>query len=193
MSEAHKSHHEHHEQSFDAKELQERQNELLRESQEKAEKAKNSHAENLKNIREQIEKEATSSKEKPAEGEQKSEPDATNTYWYSKEYRDLAFKQLMGKVRHHLTPTEKLTSKVMHQPLVERVSEVGAKTVARPSGVLVGSIFSFVASLVTYFFAKQNGYDMTYGIFAVSFVGGFLLGLVIEFSYKAIRNLLSRD
>lgn len=193
MSEQHRGHQERQESLVDDHEAKKRQNELLKEAQEKAEKAKNDHAENLNKIREEVEKESTSSKEMTHKELQEEEPDAGNSYWYSKEYRDLAFKQLLGKVRGHLNGREKLASKVIHQPLVERVSEVSSKTVARPSGVLTGSIFSFITSLVTYYFAKQNGYDMTYGIFIASFVGGFLLGVIAEFSYKGIRSLMARN
>lgn len=194
MSETHKSHHEHHEHSADDAEVKARQHEALKDAHEKAERAKNDHAENLDKIRNQIEKEASTAKElSVAENKQKDEPDGANTYWYSKEYRELAFKQLMGKVRGHLSMSEKLGSKVIHQPVIEKVSEISGKTIARPSGVLMGSIFSFIASILTYYFAKQNGYDMSYGIFITSFVGGFILGVGVEFGYRAIKSLTSRD
>ena len=194
MSELHGGGHEHHEHSADTGEVKARQHEALRDAKEKAERAKNDHAENLDKIRSQIEKEAPNAKElSVAESNQKDEPDGANTYWYSKEYRELAFKQLMGKVRGHLTTSEKLGSKIIHQPVIEKAAELSGKTIARPSGVLLGSIFSFIASISTYFFAKQNGYDMSYGIFLASFVGGFMLGIVVEFSYRAIKSLTSRD
>jgi len=194
MIEQHKASGEQHEDSLDTKELKARQHEALHSAKEKAERSKNDHAENLDNIRSQIEKEATNAKEMSVvEKKQQDEPDSANTYWYSREYRELAFKQLMGKVRGHLSTSEKLGSKIIHQPVVERVSEISGKTIARPSGVLMGSIFSFTASLVTYFFAKQNGYDMTYSIFFASFVGGFVLGIAIEFGYRMVRSLMSRD
>jgi hypothetical protein len=194
MIEQHKASHEQHEKTLDDKESLERQNELLKNSREKAENSKHDHVENLHKIRDQIEKEATSAKEMTkSEIKTEGEPDAGNTYWYSKEYRELAFKQLMSKVQGHLSAPEKLASRVLHQPTIEKAAEVGSKTIARPSGVLMGSIFSFVTSLATYYFAKQNGYDMTYGIFLASFVGGFLLGVAIEFSYRGIRSLIARD
>lgn len=193
MIERQKNSHEHGEQPLDTSEAKKREHELLKDAKEKAESAKNNHTENLKNIREEIEKEAESANKTATAETHQEEPDAANTYWYSREYRDLAFKQLLGKVQAHLSSSEKLASKVMHQPTIEKVSDLGGKTVARPSGVLVGSIFSFVASLLTYLLAKQNGYDMSYSIFIASFVGGFILGIAAEFTFRMARSLMSRN
>ncbi len=182
------------EQQSNSHELKARSKELLDEAKKEAEQAKHHHAEKLDEIRSEIEKQATAAKEMSAtETKGQEEPEAANTYWNSQEYRDLAFKQFMGKVQKHLTPSEKIGSKIFHQPMVERASEIGSKTVARPSGVLTGSIFSFITSLVAYYFAKQNGYDMTYSIFIVSFIVGFFLGILAEFVYRGTRALLSRD
>ena len=195
MSERQNSSHEHgSEQQSNSHELKARSSELLDEAKKEAAEAKHHHAEKLDEIRNEIEKQATGAKEMSAsETKSQEEPEAANTYWNSQEYRDLAFKQFMSKVQKHLTPTEKIGSKLFHQPMVEKASEIGSKTVARPSGVLAGSIFSFITSLATYYFAKQNGYDMTYSIFIVSFIVGFFLGILVEFVFRGTKALLSRD
>lgn len=193
MSEKHSTSHEHGaEQQVNDHEQKARQKELLDEAKKEAAEAKNHHQEKLDEIRNEIEETATSSVEM-SQSKTESEPEATDTYWNSQEYREISFNQFMGKVRKHLSGPEKAASKVFHQPTIEKISEVGSKTVARPSGVLVGSIFSAVASFLTYYFAKRNNYDMSYSIFIMSFIGGFLLGVVAEFSYKGIRTLLARD
>ena len=182
------------EQQINSQELKARSKELLDEANKEATEAKHQHREKIDDIRSEIEKQATATKEmSKAETKGQEEPEGANTYWNSQEYRDLAFKQFMGKVQRHLSPSEKVGSKIFHQPIVEKASEIGSKTIARPSGVLAGSIFSFITSLVTYYFAKQNGYDMTYSIFIFSFIGGFFLGILIEFVYRGAKALLSRD
>lgn len=175
-------------------EVKARQNELLDEAKNEAAKAKNEHQEKLDEIRNEIDASASAAKEMGiAEASSQEEPDAANTYWNSQEYRDIAFKQFMVKVRKHLSGPEKTASKLFHQPMVEKASEIGGKTIARPSGVLAGSIFSFIVSIATFYFAKRNNYDMTYSVFIVSFIGGFIFGVVAEFAYRGIRTLLSRD
>lgn len=181
-------------ESLELHEHAKRQQEILNEAKHEAEKTENQHAKKIEEIRDLINEQAvvTDNKNK-SEQQAQTEPEVANTYWNSSEYRDLAFRQLMGRVRKHMSGSERAASKVIHQPTVERLSEIGEKTVARTSGVLVGSIFSFVVSLSTYYLSRRNGYDMTYAIFIVSFFGGFIFGLLIEFGYKSIRALLSRS
>lgn len=175
-------------------EVKDRNKELLDEAKKEAAEAKNKHQEKLDQIRNEIETEALASKDMSiAEASSQEEPESANTYWNSQEYRDIAFGQFMNKVRKHLGSSEKIASKILHKPLVEKASEISGKTIARPSGVLAGSIFSFIISLVTFYIAKRNNYDMTYSIFIVSFIGGFIFGVIVEFIYRGIRALLSRD
>jgi hypothetical protein len=195
MSEKQPHSHEHGaEQQANDVEIKARQKELLDDAKKEALEAKNHNQEKLDEIRSEIEETATSANEMGfAEAQSQAEPEVANTYWNSQEYREIAYKQLMTKVRRHLSGPEKTASKVFHQPTIEKISEVGSKTFARPSGVLVGSIFSFGASLITYFMARQNGYDMTYSIFIMSFLGGFMLGVAVEFAYRGVRALFSRS
>lgn len=171
-----------------------RQQEILDEAKREAAKAEHEHAQKIEQIRDLVNEQAVesatnTSQEQTAHGE----PEEANTYWYSREYRELAFKQLMGRVRTHMSKPEQAASKLIHRPGIEKASEIGEKTVARTSGVLVGSICSFIASLATYYFSRRNGYDMTYSIFIVSFIGGFFVGLLLELIYKMLSSLLSRS
>jgi hypothetical protein len=169
------------------------QNEVLKNAEKAAAEAKNHHQEKLDEIRNEIEQSSTATEALASEAASTDEPETAGTYWNSKEYREIAFKQFMGRVQKHLNGPERAASKIFHQPIIERASEVGSKTVARPSGVLMGSIFSFVISLGTYVLAKYNSYDMSYSVFIMSFIGGFLLGVLVEFLYRGFKLLLSRD
>ena len=194
MSETQKIHVENGAESEHTAELEAKQQEVLRDVRERAEHAKHAHAERLDTIRHTIEKEAEDgSKHRTREATSPEEPEAENTYWYSKEYKLTAFNQLLTKTREHLNPAEKAASKIVHQPIIEAISEVGGKTVARPSGVLLGSVFSFISSLVVYYFSKMHGYDMAYSVFIFAFIGGFVLGVAVEFGYRAVRSLFARD
>jgi hypothetical protein len=115
-----------------------------------------------------------------------------NTYWFSKQYRNDSYKQMISGVQSRLSKGDRAVSKLIHQPIVEKVSEIGSRTVARPSGLLFGSICSFVASMITYIVARRNGYNMTYSVFILSFLGGFLIGIVAEYGYKLVRSVASR-
>ena len=194
MIEKHNATHEHGaEDQINSAEMKARQNEILENAKKEASEARNLNQEKLDDIRKEIDQTANTTEMLASETKATEEPEAANTYWNSQEYRDLAFKQFMGKVRKNLSAPEKVASKVFHQPVIEKASEIGSKTIARPSGVLMGSIFSFVISLGTYVLAKYNSYDMSYSVFIMSFIGGFLLGVLVEFLYRGFKLLLSRD
>lgn len=109
--------------------------------------------------------------------------------WMSNELRVHGYKETLRKVRKHLSTSEKTLSKVVHQPAVEKMSEIGAKTAFRPSGILVGAILSFSGSLAAYILTKRYGYNLPNSIFSVLFVGGFTIGICGELAYRFSRSL----
>lgn len=117
----------------------------------------------------------------PIESEQ---PQSDSSFWQSKELRSQAFQRVLNHARSKLSAPERQFSKVVHQPVVEKTSEWAAKTVARPSGILVGGILSFICSVVAYFVAKRIGGEFRYSIFALAFVAGFGIGLIVELIWR---------
>lgn len=135
---------------------------------------------------------SVSSETSRLEDEGSSPATGDNIRWWSAELRTQALDRTLASVRNRLTNPEKRLSKVIHQPVVEKVSDVAGKTVARPSGILFGGIFSFVGSLSAYLLARHLGGQLHYGIFAVTFVGGFALGLCIELMWRLLHLHLRR-
>jgi hypothetical protein len=83
-------------------------------------------------------------------------------------------------------------SKVIHQPVVRAVSEVAAKTISRPSGLLGGGIVAFLGSAGYLYFTKYIGLPYNYFIFTLLFLGGFVVGLSLElivWSLTSYRHL----
>lgn len=193
MAERHTSNTEHGGEAQKDPELEKRSQEIQEAVREKAEKATHAHREKIDELRQEIDAHAKDAESQQAETTGDKEPDQAQTYWYSAEYRQHAYDQLIKKVRGRLPKSQRLASKILHQPTVERLSDIGSRTVARPSGVLFGSICSFIGSFIAYFFAKRYGYDMTYSVFIASFLGGFLAGIIIEALYKGFRALLARN
>lgn len=113
-------------------------------------------------------------------------------HWVSRELKTQAHNRLLSSVRNHLSPTEKKISKVIHRPLVENTSEAIGKTIARPSGILMGSIFSFTGSLVAYLIARKLGGEIKHSVFYMLFIVGFSLGLLIEIIWTFIAKRKSK-
>lgn len=94
--------------------------------------------------------------------------------------KDRAYKRELAKVQTKLPKTSRRFSKVVHNKTVETVSNIGAQTVARPSGLLGGSIVAFAGSLVLYFMAKQYGFRYNYLVMFLLFIAGFAVGALLE-------------
>jgi hypothetical protein len=167
----------------------ERAQQLASERQSKGPEA-HQHKENIGEIRSAVENAAVASESAAKASESSSADTGGNQHhWWSPEFKITSYKQTLGRVRKHLSPAEKTLSKIVHQPLVEQVSEVGSKTIARPSGILVGSLFSFGLSTTAYILTKRYGYDLPNSIFGICFVGGFAIGIIGEFFYKTFRRV----
>lgn len=98
----------------------------------------------------------------------------------STDLQKTSLKQTLTRVQRKLPFDQKALSKFVHKPIVDTVSNAAEKTVARPSGLLVGGIFSLVFSLFTLWLSYFFGYDYNYLMSVASFIGGFAIGLVLE-------------
>lgn len=100
--------------------------------------------------------------------------------WTSTELLNQTYQRSMNSVRNSLQNHERNLSKVIHNPVVEKASDLASRSIARPTGILFGSVFSFVGSLFGYLLARRLGGELPYSIFAILFIGGFCLGLIFE-------------
>jgi hypothetical protein len=96
-----------------------------------------------------------------------------------------AYRRTLQKVRTHLKPREKALSKFIHQPGIETLSEAGAKTAARPSGLLGGGLAALIGSGTLLYMSKHYGFRYNFFVFVLFFVGGFAAGVIIELLVRA--------
>ena len=135
------------------------------------------HAEKLKAITEKIEKEALSSKELDINHETDHKKAVHHHKGPHHEYNGA---QAIKRVQKHLRPSDRRFSKVIHNPKVEIVSDITGGTVARPSGLLYGGLFSLLSSLFLYLLSRHYGYEYSYFVGILFFGGGFVFGLLVE-------------
>jgi hypothetical protein len=103
-----------------------------------------------------------------------------------------ALQQNLRKVQRKLPAPERAFSKVIHQPIVEQISDVTSETIARPSGILVGGLFSVIGSLGVLVICRYYGYEYNFLIGLVAFVGGFICGISLEGAFRLMAKLKSR-
>lgn len=169
-------------------ELSNQRREAERQSQEKARTSRHEHAEKLEDIRSTAEREAASSEETIQEKLKAESSESDQSLYVNRELKDMAYARTLKRARSRLPAPARAFSKVVHQPVVEAVSEVAGKTVARPSGVLAGGIVAFIGSSGFLWISKHYGYEYNFLLFALLFVGGFFIGLLIELLIRLVRK-----
>lgn len=130
-------------------------------------------------------KEQAVSVEHTSVGEKRQDTSAT-VFGMQREVKAQAYKQTIKKVQSHLNPAEKALSKFVHQPTIESVSEVSAKTIARPAGILGGGIVAALGSGAVLYISKHSGFEYNFFVFIVLFVGGFALGMLAELLLRLV-------
>lgn len=148
------------------------------------------HEDSIEHILEKIEKEARSSSEISSHHTEKdqSHKHETANYRVNSQLKSHALNQTLQGVRRKLPVHERTFSKMIHNPTVDTISTGVAATLARPSSLLSGGVFSVVGSLAALFICRHYGYEYNFLVGIACFVGGFFLGLF----YDAVWNILKR-
>lgn len=131
----------------------------------------------LETSRQTVEAHATKTEETPVTEIAPEEPKHTLV---NAELRSMAYTRLLQRTRKQLRAPARAFSKVAHQPAIEAVSELGSKTIARPNGILGGSIVTLVGSCVALYAAKHYGFTYNFLLFAMLFVAGYAVTVCIE-------------
>lgn len=103
----------------------------------------------------------------------------------------IARRRLLKQIRRHLAPPDRAFSHIIHQPIIDQTSELAAKTVARPSGLLSGGLFALIGSGALLYIDKHYGYRYNFLVWMLCFAGGFVLGLVLEAIISFSKRLRS--
>lgn len=145
----------------------------------KAEMAQSAGAsEDLSRIAKRAETHAEASENIKVNEHVNNEPDAT--LGMQQTLKSEAYQHTLKSIRAKLPKTSKAFSKFAHHKVVDVLSEAGAKTVARPSGLLGGSLVSFAGSLILLYYSRHYGFTYNYALLFMLFIAGFLAGVVLE-------------
>jgi len=151
----------------------------------KPEQAAHHKQEQLEHARAKATREAKAAHETPVEREDTSH--RPKQAFINHELKEMAYQRTIIRVRRQLSPLGRFTSKVVHQPVINSVSEFTGKTVGRPSGLLGGGLVAFVGTSVYFYITKHYGYEYSFTVFLVLLVGGFIIGWLAELFYRALR------
>lgn len=137
----------------------------------------------LELAQEQKEKEEAKAKKQEASSPEKIRPDKP-----TKQELKRSFDKTMKQVQKDMSPASRTFSKVIHNPVVERVSETASNTIARPNLILAGALGTIIICSIAYFVAKKYGYVLSGSEAMLTFVFGWAVGAIIEFARVGITN-----
>jgi flagellar biosynthesis/type III secretory pathway protein FliH len=130
----------------------------------------------IEKAREEVNKEAISGREAgSSEHDAKSEPTPT-----PHRSRKESYEHTMKTVRNELSGPSRAFSKVIHNPVVERTSELVGSTVARPNAILSGSLFAALSVLGLYLMARHYGFSLQGSETIITFVIGWAIGVMFD-------------
>lgn len=145
-----------------------------------------SHDHSIDKLQKSIHEQALSSKEVTIGEHRHDNP--TPILGMQRELKAEAYKRTLQKTRSHLNTTEKAFSKVIHQPIVESISNISSKSIARPSGLLGSGLAALLGSGVVLYMSKYYGFRYNFIVFLLLSVLGFAIGLIVELFIGLIRR-----
>ena len=131
-----------------------------------------------------IEQEAVSNKELPVEGNH----EVPKQLFVNQELKAISFQRILSRTRKQLSKPERSFSKIVHQPVIDSISRVSEKTIARPSGLLAGGICALIGSSIMLYMAKHYGFRYNLFVFLALFIAGFFIGLLLEVVFNLGRR-----
>jgi hypothetical protein len=155
--------------------------ELLPEHAEKtAKEAKQEQAQQLVEARLQAHEQA--GKDKVLEKLEAAEaaPAVAEPQQINRDLRQITLRRELQHIRRQLPASQRALSRVVHQPAVRIISEAAGKTISRPSGLLGGGLVALLGTTSYLYLAKHIGFTYNYFVFVALFIGGFIVGLVLE-------------
>jgi hypothetical protein len=163
----------HHEAKHEHEVKHESHNKLSdKERQEQLASLRNEVSKESKSLNEAKIDHTTTEKDRPAQGP------------INKELKNMMRVRTLTRIRKELSSPDRVLSKVIHSKPVEKVSAVGEKTVARPVGLLGGSLIALTGSLITLYMAKHYGFRYNLLLFLMLFGIGYLLATILEVVFK---------
>lgn len=116
------------------------------------------------------------------------EIDIPHHHYITRHMRDHAFINIMQEIQQNLPKKQIIFSKFIHASAVEVTSDVLAKTIARPSGVIGGSGLAIALGLAVILLAHNIGFEVPNSLLPILFCIGFVLGILGELLVKTFRR-----
>jgi len=140
---------------------------------------------NIENLNQSAKLEALNSTETNVES---TDEETSTPFVIQKHYKKTAYKQTLKSIRRQLPNNDKMFSGIIHQPVIEKISDISSSTIARPWGLLGGGIIALIGNTALLYMSRHYGFKYNYLMFAIFFVGGYIAVSIIEIIFKTLTK-----
>jgi hypothetical protein len=91
-----------------------------------------------------------------------------------------SYTKTIKQIQSELPPANRVVSKIVHNKVIEKITNIISSTIARPNAMLAGSFFAFILTLSVYITAKTIGYTLSGSETIASFIVGWSLGIIYD-------------
>lgn len=99
----------------------------------------------------------------------------------TKKQQNESYKRTIKRAQSELNLSDYLFSKIIHNKVVEKISDVLGATIARPNSILIGAFLSFTLTLMAYMISKNIGYKLSGSETIVAFILGWVIGIIYDY------------
>ncbi|MCE7936512.1 hypothetical protein DYH10_01850 [Candidatus Saccharibacteria bacterium CPR2] len=112
-----------------------------------------------------------------------------NTRFIGKEIKRDAFNKVIKRTQGQLSGKQRYFSQIIHNPIVDKSSEIIGNTVARPSALFTGSLVSLIGMSIILYTAKKTGFVLSGSEMIILFAVGWAIGIIIDFIYSSMSKI----
>lgn len=100
----------------------------------------------------------------------------------------LSFNQTLKKARSGMSKPEKIFSHIIHNQIVDIISQTLSRTIARPLPILVGAVSATIIGSVIYIVSIIMGYSWSGSEIIILFALGWAAGMAYDYIILLIKG-----
>ncbi len=108
-------------------------------------------------------------------------PSSSNRRSIDQKKLNQSYAKTLEQVQSELPAKSRVFSKIVHNNVIEKFTDIISSTIARPNAMLSGSVFAFILTLLIYTNAKTIGYNLSGFETIAAFIVGWVIGIVYDY------------
>lgn len=171
----------------------ERAAELQKTAENRVERSGEHQTEAIEKARSETQEALLSKERGGAEKKSGGEPSGRIVRKVTKKDKEVVYQQTLKEIRTQMNAPSRTFSKIIHNRVVEQVSDIAGNTIARPNAIISGSTVALILVSLVYVIAKKYGYPMSGFETIGAFIIGWLIGVIYDYAKVTISGGKSRS